>query len=178
MCQGAIVSLVQFKVGKRNKQIVLKGIGSHADLVADNIKKLTRAGWKDSLPGQKVFSIESDFSAWNKFTVESGEPSKKELKVLAKAYKEIAGSPSALIRHVLKCNKVEDALVRLLTATADKAWQEATATAEKAWQEAKATADKAWQEAAATAEKAWQEVKAKQFVRLFRVKSNRIACLQ
>ncbi len=48
----------------------------------------------------------------------------------------------------------------LLTAPADKAWQEATATADKAYQEAIAPADKAWQEAKATADKAWQEAKA------------------
>jgi hypothetical protein len=48
----------------------------------------------------------------------------------------------------------------LLTATADKAWQEATAPADKAYQEATAPADKAWQEAKNTADKAYQEATA------------------
>jgi hypothetical protein len=157
MCQGAIVSLVKFKVGNRTKSITLKGIGSHADLVKDNIAKLTKAGWNENLPGQKVFSIESDFKAWNKFTVESGDPSKAELKILAKAYKEIAGSASALIRHVLKCGKIDDALVSLLTAPAYKIWQESKAPAYKIYQESKAQAYKIYQESKAQAYKIYQE---------------------
>ena len=129
MCQGAIVSLIQFKPKKRTKSIVLKGIGSHSQLVQDNLTKLTKAGWNENLPGQKVFSIESNFSAWNKFTVESGEPGKKELKILKTAYKEIAGSPSALIRHVLKCGKIDDALIALLKAAARAEYGKVTAAA-------------------------------------------------
>ncbi|MDD5006746.1 MAG: hypothetical protein PHS93_09515 [Candidatus Omnitrophica bacterium] len=43
MCQGVIVSLVKFK-DKNNKQkrVVLKGIGSHSDLIKDNIASLKK----------------------------------------------------------------------------------------------------------------------------------------
>jgi hypothetical protein len=156
MCQGAIVSLVKFKVKGRNKSIVLKGIGGHSQLVQDNLAKLKRAGWNDNLPDQKVFSIESDFSAWNKFTVESGDPNKAELKILAKAYKEIAGSASALIRHVLKCGKIDGGLVGLLEAPAQAEYDKVTA---QAWAE-------------------YDKVTAQAWASLFRVKSNRIKYLQ
>ena len=167
MCQGAIASLIQFKFGKRVKNVMLTGIGSHSDLLAENKAKLVKAGWKDGLPGQKVFSIESDFSAWNKFSVVGDEPGKKELKLLKIAYKGIAGNATALIRHVKECGKIDDALIALLTAPADKAWQEAKAPAYKAYQETKATADKAYQEATATA-----------WISLFRKPSNRLGCLK
>ena len=156
MCQGAIVSLIQFKVKERTKNVVLKGIGSHSQLVSDNTAKLTKAGWNENLPGQKVFSIESDFSAWNKFTLVSGFPNKVELKLLKTAYKEIAGSASALIRHVLKCNKIDEALLRLLTAPA---WAEYEKVTAPAWAE-------------------YNKVKAQAWVSLFRKPLNRIGCLQ
>ena len=118
MCQGAIVSLVQFKVGRKRKNIILTGIGSHSQLIKDNAAILTGRGWDENHPDQKVFSIESDFSAWNKFSIVAGEPGKKELKLLASAYEKIAGNASALIRHVKHCGKIDDSVLRLLTAPA------------------------------------------------------------
>ena len=51
----------------------------------------------------------------------------------------------------------------LLTAPAEKAYQDATATAEKAYQDATATAWKAYQDATAPAKKAYQDAKARAF---------------
>lgn len=129
MCQGVIVSLVKFRVKNRTKQVVLAGIGSHSQLVAENQKRLKRLGFRENSKGQSVISIESDFSGWNKFNVESGIPTKEELKVLASIYKKIAGNASALIRHVKRCGKIDDALIGLLMAPAQKLYNETTAQA-------------------------------------------------
>jgi hypothetical protein len=154
MCQGAIVSLVQFKKSGRNKRIILKGIGSYADLIADNVAKLKRAGWDENLPGQKVYSIVSDFSAWNRFSVVSGDSGKKELNILAEAYREIAGKPSALIRHVLKCGKVDDALANLLLPKAKKEYSDKRA---KFWKEYDDKRAKFWKEYSDKRAKFWKE---------------------
>ena len=167
MCQGAVVSVFQFKVGKRTKNVVCTGIGSHKGVAKDNKAKLEKAGWNENLPGQKVFSIESDFSAWNKFTLVSGEPDKKELKLLKSAYKEIAGSASALIRHVLKCGKIDDALLRLLTAPA---WAE--------YEKVKAQALAEYKKVTAPALAEYEKVKAPAWISLFCKPSNRIGALQ
>jgi len=119
MCQGVIVSLVKWQgKSKRVKRCVLSGIGSHSQLLADNSKKLERLGWRDNAPGQKVYSIESDFSAWNKFSLAGDEPDKSELAILKREYKKCAGSAKALIAHVKRCGKIDDALERLFTSEA------------------------------------------------------------
>jgi len=61
----------------------------------------------------------------------------------------------------------------LLTAPAEKAYQEAKATAWKAYHEATAPAEKAYQEATAPAEKAYQEATATAFWDLFAIPENR-----
>ena len=119
MCQGVVVSLVKFKNKNKNVRVVLSGIGSHSDLLKDNLKKLKRAGWKEGVSGELVISIESDFSAWNKFTVESSAiQNRNELKILRDTYKRCAGDTKHLIAHVEKCGKIDVALVNLLGAPA------------------------------------------------------------
>lgn len=45
--------------------------------------------------GESIVSIESDFSGWNKYTIEAGSPSAAEIKILNREYKKIAGSARA-----------------------------------------------------------------------------------
>ena len=128
MCQGVIASLVKFRVGKKRKSVILSGIGSHSDLFGDNREKLIGLSGVEG-EGEEIVSIESDFSGWNKFTVESGEPSKSDYRKLAAEYKRIAGSSKALIAHVLRCMKIDEALLSLLTAPARAEYNKVTASA-------------------------------------------------
>ena len=162
-----VVSLISFKNKGRIKKVVLSGIGSHSDLVKDNIKKLKRAGWKDSANGENIISIESNFSGWNRFTVESGEPSKSELAILKRAYKKCAGSAKVLIAHVKRCGKIDDALIKLFTAPAQNVLNETTAPAQKVFNETYASAQKVFNETTASA-----------WIKLFTVKLNRASHLQ
>jgi hypothetical protein len=161
LCQGVIVSLVKFQTESgKNKRIVLKGIGSHSDLLKDNQARLEKLGFKETCMNQDVISIESDFSGWNRFTVESGYPTRSEFAILTRAYKECAGNAKTLIAHVKFYRNIDDGLLNLLTITAWKAYQEAKAPASKAYREVEAPAWKAYQEVEATAWKAYQEAKA------------------
>ena len=178
MCQGVVVSLVAFKVANKTKRIVLSGIGSHADLFKDNKNKLIRAGWKGSVTGERIISIESDFSAWNKFTIESGEPSKLELKLLRDAYKRCAGNARTLINHVKRCKKIDQSLVNLLTEPALAEYEKVT---EQAWAEYEKVTEQAWAECNKVTEPAWAEynkVKEPAWIKLFSIKSNRVPHLQ
>ena len=161
MCQGAIVSIVRF--GK--KRVVLSGIGSHSTLIADNKKLLEKCGWKEDAPNQSVVSYESDFTQnkWGKFTHEAGDPKKGDEKIVKAEFKRVSGSASALIKHIQRIGRIDDALVKLLTAPAWEAYSEATATAWKAYNEATAPALAAYNEAKATA-----------FIKIFRNPKNRI----
>ena len=183
MCQGAIVSIVRF--GK--KRVLLSGIGSHSTLIADNRKLLEKRGWKEDAPNQSVVSYESDFTQkkWGKFTHEAGDPRKGDEKIVKAEFKRISGSASALIEHMRRIGRIDDALVNLLTApalkaygevtaTARKAYDEATAPALKAYGEATAPARKAYDEATAPAWKAYDEAAAPAFIKIFRNPKNRI----
>ena len=124
MCQGVIVSLVSFKVGRKTNRIILSGIGSHSDLLRDNKKLLKASGWTEDLSNQKVISIESNFTkGWNNWTLESGSPTLVEKRLLSKEYKRVAGDAKSLIAHVKKREKIDDALVRLLTSEAQSQYQ-------------------------------------------------------
>ena len=130
MCQGVIISLIKFKVGRQTKKVVLTGIGSHSDLFKNNIKKLKREGWKESVSNEKIISIESNFSGWNKFTIESHDkPNNSELSILRKAYKGCAGNAENLIKHVKKIGKIDNALLNLLSAPAFAEYNKVTDTA-------------------------------------------------
>ena len=144
MCQGAIVSLVKFKKGKRLVRVPVSGIGSHSELIKANTLLLKRRGWNENLPGQEVISVESDFTkGWNYFTVESGQPDKSDMAILRRKFKTIAGSASALIRHVKRCGRIDDALVALLTASA---WAEYEKVRAPAWAEYEKVTAPAWAE--------------------------------
>ena len=157
MCQGVIVSLVKFQNDKgKNKRAVLKGIGSHSSLIKNNQKLLKKLGWTENAKNQEVVSIESDFSGWNKFTVESGNPSKVDLAILSRAYKECASNARVLISHVKRIGKTDDALVSLLIASAKKVYCDTIASAEKVYYD-KTT-------------RVW--------TKLFRTSKNRIECLR
>ncbi|MBE3141511.1 MAG: hypothetical protein IMZ53_13125, partial [Thermoplasmata archaeon] len=130
MCNGVVVSLISFKKKNKTVQVVLSGVGSHSDLVKDNLKKLQRAGWKEDAKGESVLSIESDFSSWNKFTIESEtKPNRNELKILRDTYKKCAGNARALIAHVKRCGKIDDALLDLLAAPARAEYEKVSASA-------------------------------------------------
>jgi hypothetical protein len=200
MCQGTIVSLISFKVKNRTKRIILSGIGSHSDLVKDNLLKLKKAGWKENIVGERIISIESDFSAWNKFTVESGEPSKLELKILRNTYKKCAGNARSLISHVKRCGKIDNALVNLLTEPAlaeckkvtepalaeynkvtEPAWAEYNKVKEQALAEYKKVTEQALAEYKKVTEQAlaeYNKVKEQAWIKLFSIKANRVPHLQ
>ena len=138
MCQGAIMSIVRF--GK--KRVVLSGIGSHSTLIADNKKFLEKRGWEEGLPDQSVVSYESDFTQgkWGRFTHEGGDPRKGDEKIVKAEFKKIAGSASALIRHIQRHKRIDDALLKLLTAPAQKVYAAATSEDQKVYDAATATA--------------------------------------
>jgi hypothetical protein len=123
MCQGVIISMVKFDANGKHKRVILRGIGGHADLLKDNKKKLEKEGWTENAKSQDVISIESDFSGWNKFTVESGVPSISEMAILAREYKKIAGNARALIAHVKAVGKIDSALERLFSADGLKIYE-------------------------------------------------------
>ena len=165
MCQGVIVSLVKWQgKAKKVKRCVLSGIGSHSQLLSDNSKKLARL---DSAPGQMVYSIESDFSAWNRFSLAGNEPDKASLAILKREYKRCAGSAKALIAHVKRCGKIDDALVAIFTAQALAEYNKVTA---QAWAE--------YNKVKAPALAEYNKVTAPAWCKLFAKKSNRIKCLQ
>ena len=179
MCQGVVVSLVSFKNKKKNTGIVLSGIGSHSDLIKDNLKKLKRVGWIENASGEKVISIESNFSSWNKFTIVSdSQPNRNELKLLRDAYKKCAGNVKALIAHVKRCGKIDDALVNLLT---EPAWAEYKKVTEPAWAEYNKVTEQALAEYNKVTEPAlaeYKKVKEQAWIKLFSVKANRVPHLQ
>ena len=200
MCQGVVISLVKFNAKGKNKSVILSGIGSHSDLIKDNKSRLERLGWTENSTNQNVYSIESDFSGWNKFTIESDQPHEKDLQRLKIAYKKCAGNAKALISHVKKCGKIDDALIRLLSQLAwaeyKKVTQPARAEYEKveqpAWAEYEKVRQQAWaeyekieQQARAEYEKvtqlAWAEyhkIKQQAWIKLFSKKLNRVTRLQ
>jgi hypothetical protein len=201
MCQGIVISLVKFKSKNKNVRVVLSGIGRHSDLIKSNLGKLQKAGWVGNISNESVISIESDFSAWNKFTVESeDQPNRAELKILKDTYKKCAGNARALIAHVKRCGKIDDALVNLLTASALAEYEkvEAPALAEYKKVTASALAKYNKVEAPALAEykkvtapalaefdkvtasalAEYKKVTAPAWIKLFSLKSNRAPHLQ
>jgi predicted aminopeptidase len=191
--------LVGFRVRGKQKKVVLSGIGSHSQMLQDNASRLKGLGWLGS-GDEWVASIESDFSGWNKFTVESGEPTPADLRLLKCEYKRVAGSAKALIAHVKRTGKIDHALVDLLTAPAwaeydkvrDAAWAEydkvrAAARAEygevraAAWAgygEVKAAAWAEYDKVRAAAWAEYGEVIVPAWCKLFAVKANRIKRLR
>ena len=165
MCQGVVISLVKFNAKGKNKSVILSGIGSHSDLIKDNKSRLERLGWTENSTNQNVYSIESDFSGWNKFTIESDQPHEKDLQRLKIAYKKCAGNAKALISHVKKCGKIDDALIRLLSQLAwaeyKKVTQPARAEYEKVRQlalaEYKKVEQQEWAEYQKVRQQAWAE---------------------
>ena len=190
MCQGVVISLVKFKNKKKNITVVLSGIGSHSDLIKDNIVKLKRTGWKENISGESIISIESDFSAWNKFTIESEtQPNQNELKILRETYKKCAGSAKALIAHVQKCGKIDNALVNLLTEPAlaeynkikDQAWAEYHKITDPALAEYNKIKEPALAEYSKIKDPAlaeYSKIKDPAWIRLFSSKANRVPHLQ
>src|ERR1035437_5153629 len=157
MCQGVVVSLYIWKDGKKSRREVRSGIGSHSDLARDSRAWLIKKGWTEDAPGQNVISIESDFEkGWNHFTAGSGNPSLAESGILKREYKRVAGDADALIAHVKKCGKIDDALVELLTAPALAEYEKVKASA--------------------LAE--YEKVTASAWIKLFEVPTNRIKQLQ
>jgi uncharacterized membrane protein len=167
VCQGVVISLVKFTANGKKKKVVLSGIGSHSDLIKDNVKKLKRSGWKENSSGESIISIESDFSGWNKYMVESGKPSESELAILTREYKKCAGNAKALIAHVKRCGKIDNALIALLTASAwaecekvtASAWAECGKVMASAWAEYKKVTAPAWAEYEKVTAPAWAEYK-------------------
>jgi hypothetical protein len=158
MCQGAIVSLYIWRDGKKTRREVRSGIGSHSDLARDSREWLISKGWTEDAPGQNVISIESNFKkGWNVFTIESGKPSMSERAILSREYKRIAGDARALIAHVKKCGKVDDGLIKLLYAPAQKVFDETCAQARKVFNETCAPAQKVLNETCAPAQKVFDE---------------------
>jgi hypothetical protein len=165
MCQGAIASYLSWPGG----ELLLSGVGGHHDLIKSNKDKLLALGWRGDMTDVKVYSIESDFSGWNKFTFESEVPPERIKKILADEYERIAGSAEALITHVKKVGKIDEALVDLLVggipevdkvrAELDRARAErdkADAERDKVWAEwDKARAE--WDRARAEWGKVWAE---------------------
>ena len=146
MCQGVIVSLVEFK----GKQVILSGIGSHSKLLKDNKQLLIDRGWAEDNESQKVFSIESDFTnGYGKFTIESGKPDDKQLELLTREYLNCAGTDRQLIDHVKRCGKIDGSLVKLLTPEANGRYYEARALIGKQYKEACAPIWKQYSEACA-----------------------------
>ena len=178
MCQGVVASLVKFTANGKKKTVVMSGIGSHSDLIKDNVKKLKRAGWKENASGESVISIESDFSGWNKYTVEAGKPSDAEIKILNREYKKCAGNAGALIAHVKRCKKIDDALVALLSADGTKIYDAKLATLDADY-DAKCAPLYADYEAKRAPLYADYEAKlATLWIRLFSKKENRVERLQ
>ena len=168
MCQGVIVSVVEWRGKNRKiKRCVLSGIGSHSQLLANNAKRLNRLGWRENSTYQHVYSIESDFSAWNKFQLAGDEPDGATLRLLKNEYKRIAGNAKALIAHVKRCGKIDDALLNLLTAPALAEYDKVTAPALAEYDKVKAAA---WAE--------YDKVTAATWCKLFAVKSNRVEHLR
>jgi hypothetical protein len=167
MCQGIVISLVKFTANGKGKKVVLSGIGSHSDLLKNNIKKLKRSGWKENASGESVISIESDFSRWDKFTVESGHPTCAEVAILTREYKKCAGNAKALIAHVKRCGKIDDALIALLTASA---WAE--------YKKVRASARAEYEKVTASARAEYEKVTASAWIKLFSKKENRVERLR
>ena len=178
MCNGVVISLISFKNKKKNVRVVLSGIGSHSSLVSDNLKKLKRAGWKENAIGERIISIESDFSAWNKFTVECGEPNRNELKILRSAYKKCAGDATHLIAHVKRCNKLDDSLVNLLTEDARTEYEKVKAPAWTEYEKVTAQARTEYEKVTAPARTEYEKVKAQAWIKYFSIKANRVPHLQ
>ena len=199
MCQGVVISLVKFQVNGKQKQVILSGVGSHSQLFKDGAARLTRLGWRAGLE-EGIVSIESDFSGWNRFSVESGTPTKRELTTLKRAYKKVAGNGKVLIAHVRRIGKIDDALLELFRAQAlaeyDKvsapAWAEynkvsAPALAEydkvaaqalAEYNKVKAPALAEYNKVKAPALAEYNKVKAKAWCKLFTKKSNRVKRLR
>ena len=115
MCQGVILS----RLSKGRKSLILTGIGSHLSLISDNQKRIEKKFGSVNDSEIQIISCESDFSkGWNHFTIESEMPTKSEMKQIKSVWKETAGSARALISHVKRCGKIDDALVELFTAPA------------------------------------------------------------
>jgi hypothetical protein len=179
MCQGIVTSLFKFKVGRKTVRVIASGIGSHSDLAANSVRKLKRAGWTDKARGQSVVSIESNFrKGYGQFTVESGKPSPADLILLKREYNRVAGSAVALMRHVKRCGKVDDALVALLTPEAWKAYEDGRAPLWKAYEDGRAPLWKAYQDGCAPLWKAHQDGCAPLWLAQFRAPSNRVKHLR
>ena len=179
MCQGVIVSLVSFKVGRKTNRIILSGIGSHSDLLRDNKKLLKKSGWTEDLSNQKVISIESDFvKGWNSWTLESGKPTLVEKRLLSKEYKRVAGDAKSLIAHVKKCKKIDDALVILLTPEAQSQYQKDRATIDAQYDKEIATIDAQYDKDRAPIDSQYQKDRAPIWIKLFSVLENRVKELQ
>jgi hypothetical protein len=130
-------------------------------------------------PGLRVVSLESDFTkGWNQFTLEFGEPTAEEMIVLKREWAKVAGDADALIAHVERCAKIDEALIELLSQEGLGAYTEAKATALKAYNKATATAWKAYNKAKAPAEKAYNKAKATAWIFIFRKNQNRVKHLR
>ena len=66
MCQGVILTQFEWKVGRKTVRHIAAGIGSHSELTQKLERKLKRLGWTETAKGQRVVSIESDFSKGGK----------------------------------------------------------------------------------------------------------------
>ncbi len=157
MCQGIALSLFKFS----NKSVILTGIGSHSNLVKDNIDLLKKMGWKEGA-GESVISVESNFNnnKYNQFTIELGLPDSSDLKKITSTYKKVGGSPQKIINHIKRCKKIDEDLLNLLTAPAGKLYKETTAPAGKLYEETTAHAGKLYDETTAHAGKLYEEKKA------------------
>ncbi len=178
MCQSVIISLVKFKVHGRTKRVLLSGVGSDSELLAQNNSKLRKAGWTEGSAGQEVISIESNFTrGWNDYTIERGKPSKADEVLLAKEYKRCAGSARALMAHV-KRRGFDESLVGLLTAKAAKRYREAEAKLWKQYIEVAAPKWERYEEAKVPAWKQYKDLSAKPWIELFEEKINRVKQLR
>ena len=193
MCSGVVISLVKFKNKNKNVRIILSGIGSHSALLHNNnIDNLQQAGWKESI-NEEIISIESDFSWWNRFSVDGPKIiTGTDLKILKNTYKACAGDAEHLIAHVKRCGKVDIALIDLLDDISKAQFHEETQQMrmkyneieKPAWEKYKHTTDSRDQALMAyygkktaaleTYYKAVQPV----WIRLFSVETNRIPHLQ
>ena len=164
MCQGVIVSIAKFPVKGKTKRVVMRSIGSHSEMVKENKERLFKLGCL--MDGtETIVSAESDFTKnkYGLFTVESGKPDKTDLRLIKKAFQDCSGSALKLINHVKKTGKFHGSLVGLLSAPARKIYDESTAPAQKIYDESTAQAQKIYDE---TTAQAW--------VKLFKVKKNRL----
>jgi len=135
MCQGVILTQFEWKVGRKTVRHIAAGIGSHSELTQKLERKLKRLGWTETAKGQRVVSIESDFSkGYGKFVMAGGEATQADIKRLQVEYDRVAGSATALMRHIKKCG-VDNALVSLLTGKSRNTYEDGRAQLWKTYED-------------------------------------------